>query len=145
MWNLSCGALVAVGIAVELFVSLASLQDASCLGRNLVITQVGITQVRERICVNICLHAHELASDRMERIGGKVHEQQRLLLVVGHLVADVVAGPSESGIHRRELCSPCVRAVVRHCAPFSVLLACTSLVLAPFKPDEISFLLTAVC
>ena len=79
---------MAFGIAVELFVSLASLQDASCLGHNLV-----ITQVRERICVNICLHAHELASDRMERIGGKVHEQQWLLLVVGYLVADVVAGP----------------------------------------------------
>jgi hypothetical protein len=40
------------------------------------------------ICVNTPFprpDAHELMSDRMKRIGGKVHEQQWLLIVVGHL------------------------------------------------------------
>ena len=44
-------------------------------------------------------HADELARNRMERIGGKVHEQQWVLLVVGHLV---VARACDLSVHRRE-------------------------------------------
>jgi hypothetical protein len=72
---------VAVGIVFER--SLASIQDAFGLGHHL-----GVTQVRIMICVNTPFprpDAHELMSDRMKRIGGKVHEQQWLLIVVGHL------------------------------------------------------------
>ena len=81
-------ALVAIGIAVEkLFFSIARIQDSlgQSIGHS---TGVAKTQLPETILVNNFPGppADELARDRMEQVGRQVHEQQWLLLVVGHLV-----------------------------------------------------------